>query len=378
MRVARSHRSIRRDAFALVAMVATFAACDRNPVEREPDVLEVVVTGWVERGGEVTLTLLRNGEAVPGDQVEWSVDPVEAAELLDMERARLLREGTATVTGRLEENSASASVEVGAPPMLGFDRAAEGNRDLWKVALDGEDLERLTTDAGDDSDPSATAGEIVFVSYRAGNAELYAMPVAGGESRRLTTTSAAELDPTLSPDGAHVAYTSNVAGVSRVWLLTIASGDRAAIPVQSAANDIHASPSWRPASDEIAFVTTAAGSADIHLASTTTGVSQPLVTGPFADVEPAWDPTGTKLAFVSNREGDTELYLLDIATDDIVRLTERPGSDAQPAWLPDGRIVYSATDGAVTHLRWLDPAEPSRSFEIPTGGSGAARATGLP
>jgi TolB protein len=358
-------------------LAATFlAGCD-GPVDTAPVEVEVVVDGWVERGGEVALLLLREGVAVPAAEVVWSFDPEGSAELIEAGRARLLTVGTIRIIGTAGESSDSLTLEVGVPPRVVFDRVTDGNRDLWSVSLDGGELTRLTTNVGDDSDPTALADEIVFVSYRDGNAELYAIAPDGGDERRMTTTTEAELAPALAADGARVAYTSNIDGLPKLWLLTIASGDRVVAADGVPAAEIHASPAWRPGTDAVAFVTTATGSADIYSLSISSGEVEPLVTGQFADVEPAWNPAGEKLIFVSNRDGDTDLYLLDTADGEIHRLTTRPGTDAQPAWLADGRVVYIARDGAETRLRWLDPKDPERTYEIPAGPPDAAHPSAI-
>jgi len=67
-----------------------------------------------------------------------------------------------------------------------------GNRDIYRAALDGKDTVRLTSDPGDDQHPTERAGTVVFTSYRDGNGELYAVPSIGGGEQRLTTTARAK------------------------------------------------------------------------------------------------------------------------------------------------------------------------------------------
>src|SRR6266566_7889058 len=89
-----------------------------------------------------------------------------------------------------------------APPTIVFDWLRNGNRDIYRAALDGKDTVRLTSDPGDDQHPTERAGTVVFTSYRDGNGELYAVPATGGAERRLTTsTEFNETQPALSPDG---------------------------------------------------------------------------------------------------------------------------------------------------------------------------------
>src|SRR5699024_5276040 len=130
-----------------------------------------------------------------------------------------LRTGELTFTAFLSGRTASVTAMVAAPPVVVFDRFVDGNRDIWAVALDGEDLRRLTTHSSHDSDPSSAAGIVTFVSYRNGNADLYSVPLDGGDERRLTTGARNEASPSMSSDGRRVVYTSDLAIVTKLWTL---------------------------------------------------------------------------------------------------------------------------------------------------------------
>jgi TolB protein len=254
-----------------------------------------------------------------------------------------------------------------------FDWLRDGNRDIYRAGLEGLDTLRLTSDPGDDQHPAAGGGTIVFTSYRAGNAELYSMPETGGTPRRLTNTSTNETQPALTRDGSRLAFISDESGTPKLWIAG-AGGDGAqrATPAFGFPGSVEASPSWSPAGDRLVFVATSNGSADLF--TLVPGNSpEVLVDDSLADVEPAWSADGRQVAFVSDRDGDDELYVVDLQTRQVRRLTNRPGIDAQPSWLADGRIVYTAWEGGVQHLRWLDPATPGRAGEVNLGnGAGAA------
>ena len=131
----------------------------------------------------------------------------------------MTRAGALTVSVKLSDTTASTSFTIAAPPKILFDMSVAGNRDIYRVSLDGNDLERLTTDPANDVHATMSHGRVVFTSYRDGNAELY---VAGagpsGADLRLTTTTANETQPALSPDGQHLAYLRDDAGAPKVWI----------------------------------------------------------------------------------------------------------------------------------------------------------------
>jgi Tol biopolymer transport system component len=232
------------------------------------------------------------------------------------------------------------------------------------VDLDGANLTQLTTDTGDDQDPTAVKGTVVFVSYRAGNGNLYSIPLAGGATTTLTTTAKDEMTPALSPDGQRLAFSFMATDVTKIYT-SAANGAGPAALVGSGAGVIETAPSWSPGGS-VAFVSTLNGSADIFQQAP--GGSATVLTGSsFADVEPSWNPDGSRLAFVSNRNGGTDLYVLTVSGGAVAQLTSGAGTRSQPAWTADGRIVYLETLGGTTQLRWLDPAQPAQVHSIDTG-----------
>ena len=233
-----------------------------------------------------------------------------------------------------------------------------GNRDIYRMGIDGNDVVKLSTSLLTDANPTVAQGRVVFTSYRDGNAELYSVPLRGGTETRLTSTATFnETNPALSPDGTRLAWTGGVAGaITKVYYgAADATGQAAANP--GSGDAIESSPNWG-SSTQLAFTSAAGGSADIY-GVTPGGTASLLAGGTFADVEPAWSPDGTRVAFASNRSGDTELYILTVATGTVTRVTTRTGSDGAPTWLADGRIVYTCTSGSTFHLCIVDPANPA-------------------
>jgi TolB protein len=258
-------------------------------------------------------------------------------------------------------------------PVVLFDRVVGGNRDLYRVALDGSDLVRLTTHAAEEMNPTTGGGRVVFTSYRDGNAELYSMPLAGGAETRLTSTAAFETEPALNREGTRLAYASDASGVSTVF---VASADgtgavRAAAAGFGFAGAPEASPAWFPGGQRLALVGTPNGTADIFDLASAGGMPSLLRGGEGAEVTPAFSPDGRHLSYASTAPGNAELYVLTLATGAVSRLTNRAGTDASGTWTHDGRIVYLAYTATGNEVRWVDPATGAGGLVL----SGAAAAT---
>ena len=359
---------------ATLLAAALLAACEGGGPTPLPRSLSVTSAGRLERSSVITLTATRDGQPVPAGEVSWTVTPSSAAEVLAGGQLRLLQAGSVEVRASASGRTGTLQLQVAAPPTIVFDMQVNGNRDLYRVALDGGDFTRLTTHAGDDRDPSAGGGTVAFVSFRTGNPELFSVPLAGGTETRITTTGAAESVPALSPDGARLAYASDVSGVAKVWTsLPTGAGGGPAAPGFGFDGSPETTPSWAPTGNRLAFVGTATGTADIYQL-TLGGDPQMLAGGSAAEVDPAWSPDGQWVAFASTREGDPAIFVVRVSDKTVTRLSSRAGTEAEPAWTKDGRLVYTEFTGTdQTRLVWIDPAAPQTVNPIPVAGGAPRR-----
>lgn len=257
-------------------------------------------------------------------------------------------------------------------PLLVFDLAAGGNRDVYRMAMDGSDLLRLTTNAGDDRNPTASESTVVFSTFRHGKPELYSIPLTGGAETRLTTNTSSEGDPALSADGLRLAYTSDAAlGVAKVWTANPdGTGTARATPASFGSDGApEASPAWAPAGNRLALVGTGSGSADVF-DFTLGGTPSLLQGGGTAEVDPAWSADGTRLVYTSNVTGGGDLYTLRLSDGQVTRLTSGTMVESYGTWTSNGRIVYLAfLSGGATELRWLNPEVPGSGGVIPVAGA---------
>jgi TolB protein len=255
------------------------------------------------------------------------------------------------------------------PPVLVFDQVSDsGNRDIWRVDLDGRALQRLTTNVADDRDPVIRDDQVLFISFRGGVADVWRASMNGGGDTKITNTAEQEADLASSKDGSRLAFTRIIGGLPKLYRTNSSGGSAVAVTASFSDGAIDAAPSFAPSGDKLVFVSSQGGPVRLWTVDIGSGDLDTLPRGAAgADVEPAWSPYGGYVAFASNRDGPTELYLLNLATGLSTRLTLAGGSNGRASWTADGRILFVNFVSGVPSLRWLDPAVPGVVHDIPVG-----------
>jgi hypothetical protein len=374
---------MRRSA-ALIALAAL--ACSGDDAA-SPASLAITFDGRAERGSTIALHATRSGAEISPASLEWTVVPEAAALITGADEATLLDTGLLTfrATDNASANTAasgSRSLQVVPPPNILFDMhdtitdtVRNGNRNIYRVALDGRDLVRLTSGGGDNIHPTSSAdgSAIIFTSFRTNSATLFSVSSSGSSEAPLPGMPATSTDAAFATTGGAFAFVGPLNGSPSLW---VSSGEGAAatpVPGSSSAA-IVASPAWCMGGDSLVIVTTAFSNAALYLESSTTGQGRLLTNASSFDVEPACSSDGGSIAFASTRDGGVGLYELRSQSGSSVaqRLDTMPANDGQPAWLPEGRIVFvSAVGTDSAHLAWLDPEVGRSATRIPITGGGA-------
>jgi acylaminoacyl-peptidase len=133
---------------------------------------------------------------------------------------------------------------------------------------------------------------------------------------RLTLLDVFELeyasDPRISPDGLFVAYVRNFMDVktdrrrSNLWIVSTDGADHRPL---TSGNDAHSQPRWSPDGSKLAYVTSASGSAQIHVRWMDTGQHARLTNLNAGPAGLTWSPDGTSLAFTMLVEEETKPFV---------------------------------------------------------------------
>lgn len=239
---------------------------------------------------------------------------------------------------------------------------------------------------------SLLGSRIYFVSNRnsaPGDSEIWVMDWDGNNQKQLTHLKSINFMPAVSPDGSRVAFTSYSKGTPRIMMVDTLTGRM--LPFYNQEASLNAFPNFTPDGKQIYYVSTAAGLAQIYVASidgqgfrrvshrdaieaepkidpknpslmlfvagpggqqiyemNTDGVNVERVTnGEGEAAGPSWHPDGQHMAFSWTRgyaKGDWNVFVMDIGSRQFVQLTHSEGRNENPVWAPDGRhLVFAST-----------------------------------
>ena len=227
--------------------------------------------------------------------------------------------------------------------------------EIYVMDADGGNQRNLTNNPDRDISPSWSPDgkRIAFVSDRdvdggeaVHNYEIYVMAADGGNLQRVTNNLTEDEYPSWSPDGKRIAFSArrdghfeNELGITYEIYVMDADGENEQRLTENRNNDWN--PSWAPDGKRIAFMSDRKGDAvsfDIYIMNADGGNQQKLTNNRGWDGSPSWSPDGKRIAFMSyrdrNRVGhNTEIYVMDADGGNLQNLTNNPHADASPAWL---------------------------------------------
>ncbi len=216
--------------------------------------------------------------------------------------------------------------------------------DVYVMRPDGTEVRRITTDPGNDHDPSwmPDGQSLVFSSDRASRGDLYRVRLADGHTDRLTTNFVGRaIMPAVSPDGTRVAFAAQTLRVGAFWnfqvhMLDLASGTTEPVPASGGA----CWPSWSPDGRILYNVQLEREPSAIQRRDMTAGTVATAHADPSLwSYYPRVSPDGQWLALSvspEHHEGEDWDLALVSTTDPTERvvLTSGPGNDRLPDWKP--------------------------------------------
>ncbi|MBX2871289.1 MAG: PDZ domain-containing protein [Saprospiraceae bacterium] len=223
--------------------------------------------------------------------------------------------------------------------------------DIWISDIAGGKATRLTSTAAIESNPtfSPDGKWIAFTSNRAGSSSVYVVSSEGGMPKRLSYYPAAATVRTWTPDGKHIVYASRresaPGNFNRLWKVSPEGGPSEMLPAPWA-ND----GSFHASGNQIAIDRMRRW--DVEWRAYRGGQNTPLVILNLndlteekipndqrtTDVQPIW--MGDKVYFLSDRDWVSNIWSYDTKTKDLKQVTRFKGSDIKSLTGKGGVLAF--------------------------------------
>lgn len=252
---------------------------------------------------------------------------------------------------------------------------AEG--DLWRVGTQGGEAQRLTTHAGQETQPAVSPDGrwLAFTAQYDGGTEIYLMPAAGGVPRRLTWEGGGMKVWGFSAAG-EIVYTGLEGRPgSQLFALDPQTGQRRALPVGQASDGALS------ADGKTLYFTRSGlrgdnarqyrGGAIARLWTldlTGSAEARPLLAEGNNDRRPLPYRAGgeERIAFLSDRDGTVNLWSVNAQGLDLRQHTTHKGWDIRHASIDGSHVVYAL--GADLYTVDLAQAGAPRKLDVSLGG----------
>lgn len=167
----------------------------------------------------------------------------------------------------------------------------DANTEVYIKNADGTGEKRLTNHRASDTSPafSPDGRRLVFVSDRAGRPQLFIMNVNGSDPRRVSFQGGSSYDPAWSPDGKSIAYIVEKSGEGlELWVMNPDGSGARPLTQSMGSNE---SPTWSPDSRHVMFGSSRSGFSRLYTVTLDTGeVRQVPNLGNLYSEGPSWGP----------------------------------------------------------------------------------------
>src|SRR5690554_4478104 len=190
-------------------------------------------------------------------------------------------------------------------------------------------------------------GKDAYFSY---DGDIWKVSVQGGEALRITALEGIESRPRVSPDGKHLAFTSNQFGNADVFLLSFEDGQVRQLTFHQAKDEVE---SWSWDSKKIYFTSNRYNNFGSFEVSIDGGTARPLFTNYFNNANGLVQSPDGSYIFTSSMESSSQisrkrykgannpdLLSYNPQSNSFKKLTTYIGKDFHPSVDQDGNIYY--------------------------------------
>jgi eukaryotic-like serine/threonine-protein kinase len=160
---------------------------------------------------------------------------------------------------------------------------------------------------------------------------------------RVTSAPGFENVAVFSPDGSHVAYSSDQERTARIYVKPAVGSGQEQLLIEGRGFPLD----WSPDRRSLLYMVRGSSSWDVFLYDFEHRRSEPLFASPFNEMEAVFSPDSRWLAYVSDESQHPEVYVRSLANPGVTAAISTRGGQ-QPQWRRDGReLFYIAPDNTL-------------------------------
>jgi Tol biopolymer transport system component len=173
-------------------------------------------------------------------------------------------------------------------------RGINQDDEIWVIDIDGAHATNLTRNSANDWSPSWSpdGNSIAFASTRSGAVNLWTMATDGSNPQRLTNSPSEY--PSWSPDGSRIAFSLVSPGAVQIGVIGRDGGGQRTLTPSTENSEL---PAWSPDGTRIAFCRGFEGHRAIWIMRSDGTHARGLTSAGSDDVGPTWSPDGHFIAF---------------------------------------------------------------------------------
>jgi TolB protein len=206
---------------------------------------------------------------------------------------------------------------------IAFVSGRSGNPDIYVMNSDGTNVQRVTTDPHNETEPhwSPDGSSLIFQrDDDQGYSDLFSANIDGAGETQLTFSDSRDENPSFSPDGQHIAFARYVDDNREIFVANRDGSDETRITYLPGEDDV---PTWSPDGSRLSFVRSAEEDNNYDLFvvdllpvgdTVRAGVPHPLVVDPLPEHLGVWSGDGRELFFFRVQPDGSDLRVLDAAT----------------------------------------------------------------
>ena len=239
----------------------------------------------------------------------------------------------------------------------------------YQVDADGAGVTAVTPEGTTALSPGwePSGHRLVYTDFKAGLGRLYLLDLRTGERRLVPPTSQfLNYTAAFSPDGATLAFSRSSEEGTDIYTYNLAS-DCCLQRLTVGRFSDNLSPTFSPDGRRIAFVSNRPGLPQIYVMAAD-GTGQELfapfdygVTG--SSNAPEWSPDGLSVAFHRDVAGSPQIFVMDVASRRVRQLTSA-GRNEDPTWAPDGRHLAFVSDRTGSRQIWIIDLDTGRVRQV--------------